>query len=286
VNRVENNILNQQDDVSWGPNQTFKFPKTGGTGAVWKALALTIPNACKQLNTSVETIDFDSQIARLKSGKEIKYQHLISTMPLDLLCSIGNDPQLKIDSQKLTHSSTHIIGLGLKGQVPESLKGKCWMYFPESNCPFYRVTVFSYYSPQNVPDSARYWSLMLEVSESPVKPVDSDRILEQTIQGAIATRLIKHSDQIESSWIRRFEHGYPTPFLGRDAILKKLLPVLEQKNVYSRGRFGAWKYEVSNQDHSYMQGVEVINRILGKINAEEGPEPTLNRPKFVNTRIK
>jgi hypothetical protein len=32
--------------------------------------------------------------------------------------------------------------------------------------------------------------------------------------------------------------------------------------VFSRGRFGAWKYEVSNQDHSLMQGVEVVNRLI------------------------
>jgi hypothetical protein len=32
--------------------------------------------------------------------------------------------------------------------------------------------------------------------------------------------------------------------------------------VYSRGRFGAWKYEVGNMDHSFMQGVEVVERIF------------------------
>ncbi|MDB5295227.1 MAG: UDP-galactopyranose mutase, partial [Phycisphaerales bacterium] len=39
-------------------------------------------------------------------------------------------------------------------------------------------------------------------------------------------------------------------------------PYLEQHAVYSRGRFGMWKYEVANTDHSLMQGVELVNRLI------------------------
>jgi hypothetical protein len=56
--------------------------------------------------------------------------------------------------------------------------------------------------------------------------------------------------------------AYPTPGLERDAALAEIVPFFEAKGVYSRGRFGLWKYEVSNQDHSFMQGVEAVERIV------------------------
>ena len=46
-------------------------------------------------------------------------------------------------------SSSHIVGIGLRGSCPHGLK--CWLYFPEDNCPFYRTTVFSHYAPKNCP---------------------------------------------------------------------------------------------------------------------------------------
>lgn len=35
--------------------------------------------------------------------------------------------------------------------VCSPLGSKCWMYFPEANCPFYRATVFSNYAEGNCP---------------------------------------------------------------------------------------------------------------------------------------
>ena len=50
-------------------------------------------------------------------------------------------------------------------------------------------------------------------------------------------------------------------------MLATVLPALEEKGILSRGRFGAWRYEVSNQDHSCMQGVEAVDKVL--LDAEE-----------------
>jgi hypothetical protein len=43
---------------------------------------------------------------------------------------------------------------------------------------------------------------------------------------------------------RRLEHGYPTPSLARDSVLAQALPWLRERGIWSRGRFGSYKYEV------------------------------------------
>lgn len=87
---------------------------------------------------------------------------------------------------------------------------------------------------------------MFEISEShPYKPVNIETIVEETIKGAIATLLMKPEDEIVSIYHRRLEHGYPTPSLERDGVLEKALPFLKEHNVWSRGRFGCYKYEVN-----------------------------------------
>lgn len=179
----------------------------------------------------------------------------------------------------MKYSTVHVVGIGLKGECPPNLSTKCWMYFPEDNCPFYRATVFSNYSPNNVPRHSKFWSLMLEISESPIKSVDRGAVIDSVIDGLLASRLISTKADVCDTWHYIAEHGYPTPFLDRDRISGFLNASLERRQVFSRGRFGAWKYEVSNQDHSFMQGVEIVDRLGLSV-----PEITLNHPSVVNGR--
>ena len=62
-------------------------------------------------------------------------------------------------------------------------------------------------------------------------------------------------------------------------MLKELLPKLQDMDILSRGRFGSWRYEVGNQDHSFMLGVEATDHVVNG-----AAELTLNYPDFVNTR--
>ena len=281
--RVVDNMRADRDDVSWGPNNRFRFPRRGGTGAIWRRLAAQLEQSAPgrlRFGRRLAAIDTSRHVATFADGARVRYDRLLTTIPLDVLVSSSDLAGILAQpASNLRYSSTHVIGVGLHGRTPAHLATKCWMYFPESDCPFYRVTHFSSYSPNNVPDISRCWSLMAEVAESPHKPVDAGRVEADTIDGLVRTGLVGAPAQVHHTWHRRLPRGYPTPSRGRDRALAAILPAFESRGVYSRGRFGAWKYEVSNQDHSFAQGVECVNFLL-----DGTPETTLHHPEIVNAR--
>jgi protoporphyrinogen oxidase len=300
---VTQNVILQKTAGNWGPNATFRFPARDGTGGIWIAVANTIPKEKKRFGKkgTVKKVNADKKQVLMEDGTTIHYQRLVSTMAVDALVESMEDQKLVDLSKDLFFSSTHVIGVGVRGSRPERIGDKCWLYFPEDNCPFYRATIFSNYSPYNQPQKdaklptlqlangsrrqsmqakeGPYWSIMLEVSESSMKPVNQETLLKECIQGLVNTEMLKPDDEIVSTYIRRFDHGYPTPSLEREGVLKQLLPALQEKGIWSRGRFGSWRYEVGNQDHSFMLGVEAVDNIVNG-----AVELTLNYPDFVNGR--
>jgi protoporphyrinogen oxidase len=269
VDRAIKNVVMGTDDFGWGPNNQFKFPLKGGTGAFYRAFEPVLGDHLK-LNKKVDFINAAKKEIHFVSGERVSYDVLISTLPLDRLCNDmlnGSVPQhLKKAAAGLKHSGGYMVGIGIKQPCPST---KSWMYFPESNCPFYRVTYLSNYSPYMTPDNATHYSLLTETSYSTFKEESKETIVEKTIAGLINAGMLKEEDRkdIVSTWLFDAKYSYPTPTVDRDAILAQVIPFLENElSIYSRGRFGMWKYEVANTDHSLMQGVEVVNRlVLGEV---------------------
>ena len=280
-------------DSAWGPNNFFRYPKYKGTGGIWQALADRLPPMWFKFKHKVIGLNIDKRTVTVEKGipayslQELQFDTVISTVPLDIFVNMitGRDESLKEMKEftsQLVYTHTHVIGIALTGQPPPILLHKSWMYFPDADAPFYRITVFSSYSDDHVPEPGKQWSLMCEAAE-PQRNSNSENwtkgnLINATIQALIGYGLIS-LDMIVSKYYRRLDHGYPVPSINREAILDKVQPWLQSKGIYSRGRFGGWRYEVSNQDHSFMQGVEVIDRLLRGI-----PEETYFDSNLVNSR--
>ncbi len=264
------NVKAGRDDDGYGANATFTFPKSGGTGELWRRLAESLPQDKLRFGAAATGLDVQKRACRLADGSEIEYGHLIWTAPLTELVGLAGLAELEAVAGKLEHNSAEILGLGLAGSPPESVREKSWMYFPEPRCPFYRVTVFSNYSPDNVPHPGETWSLMLEVARKPNWPSKPEELWSKVTQAIRSEGLVAAEAGVVSRWHRTLSYAYPLPTVGRDAALAEIVPALEEKSIYPRGRFGAWRYEVGNMDHCFMQGLEVVGRIL-----DGEPEPVL-----------
>lgn len=302
IERALKNVILGTDDFGWGPNNQFKFPLRGGTGEFYKRFGRVLGYADSggtgsslpvsgvqdghiHLNKSVQSIDIDRKVITFTDGTRETYDVLVSAMPLDVLCgqilkqdARSSGPhgksldEIATTAAGLKHSSGYMVGIGLKSRTPGggTPDTKSWMYFPEDNCPFYRVTYLSNYSPNMTPDKDNYYSLLCEVSESALRPTpgregaDHDAVIEQCITGLENAGLLDPGERanIVSRWCYYADYSYPTPTVDRDEILAEVIPWLEERDIYSRGRFGMWKYEVANTDHTLMQGVELANRLL------------------------
>ena len=263
IPRVLGNVVLDRDDAGWGPNSTFKYPRHGGTGGLFERMQPYVQENLR-LNTPIKGVDIERKEVILADDSREPYDILLNTTPIDLLVkSISGEvpDDVRCQASRLRHSGSYIVGVGIKQPAPSE---KCWMYFPEDNAPFYRATYLSNYSPEVVPDAATHYSLLAEISHSEFKPVDRTTVVEETIQGMINTQLLKASDRedIVDAYLIERDYTYPTPSTERDAALKVLHPWFESRDIYSRGRFGAWRYEVGNMDHSVAQGVEWVNRIV------------------------
>jgi protoporphyrinogen oxidase len=262
--RLLKNVLYGQDDVGWGPNSKFRFPLHGGTGEIYRRMAARFPDKIFHKKMLAE-VDPARRTVSFADGTGDTYDVLISTVPLDrLVQEMKNvDSELLDASNDLHHNNLLVLGLGLKKKIET---GRCWIYFAEKEMPCYRATYFSHYSPNNVPDgdTETYSSLMCEMSFRVGETPDPNTIMDQVIAGLIRATMLEESDRakIVSRYHRLISYSYPIPTLNRDRALGLLQPVLMMQGIYSRGRFGSWRYEIGNMDHSVMMGVEAVNHIL------------------------
>ena len=285
LERILTNVILGQSDKGWGPNNKFKYPMYGGTGGLYAPFVKYIGDHL-HLGKTVVSVDSHQKQVTFSDGDVVSYDILLTTLPLDLLVSKMVQPPDEIveATHGLHHSSGLIVGVGVKRTTDSE---KCWMYFPEDTSPYYRVTYLSNYSPYMVPQDNDYFTLLSETSYSEHKPENKATIIDRVIQGFLNTKLIEPEDLdlIASTYIIDVDYSYPVPTLDRNLALSTIQPWLMQQGIYSRGRFGGWKYEIGNMDHSVMQGVELVNHwLLGEdeITWQHVPAATENQQRIAH----
>ena len=278
LTRILRNFVMHADDLGWTPETRVAYPAAGGSGAIWKAIASSIPAEKMLLGTRITAVSLAAKTATLSNGEVVQWERMVSSIPLDvLLGSIPERPELAAKAKRFVRARSRLFGFGVTGALPAKYAGLHSCQVTDADVPFWRLNFPMTVSQGNGP--AGCYSMLCEVSEPASEaPRTASELRAQVERSLRDMGLLGSAEQtIVSRWEFTVEHGYPVPFLGRDELLAEVQPVLDAAGLYSRGRFGSWRYEISNQDHAYMQGVEAVRRILFRL-----PEETFGDSLAVN----
>lgn len=259
--RALRSVLLAEDDLGWGPNNTFKFPKSGGTGEIYRRVADRLGDRVLFGREIVE-VDAERGVLVFSDGSVEEYGALVSTMPVDRLVDAVTDcpEQIAAAAASLEHTGVTVVGVGYEAPLAHDWS---WMYVADGSAPFYRVTNFGKYSPANVPggETPTYSSFLTETSFSAHRPKPEG--LEQAVlRGLAAGGLAPAGAPIASVHTIDVEYAYPVPTRDRDDALQAIQPWLLERGIYSRGRFGSWRYELGNMDHAVKMGVDVARFLV------------------------
>jgi protoporphyrinogen oxidase len=256
-------LIRREDDTAWGPNNRFAFPRLGGTGEIFRRLAARIGERRIRFGESAVGIDLGRRVITLGSSEVVHYGWLVWTGPLDQLIHLSCDSTAMVRRalKHLGHTSVTVVGIGYEAPVSDN---RSWLYFPEPEIPFYRLTNFAKYSPAHVPGgrTERYSSYMAEISRPSSAPPPDEASLVSRVDGWIRTLgLVPANAPVASTHVDDIAYAYPIPTTGRDQALAVIQPWLERQQILARGRFGSWRYERGNMDHAVKMGIDAARHI-------------------------
>jgi len=245
----------------WGPNSTFTYPGMGGIGEPFRRLAKRLPDI--RYRHRIARIDLGRRTLLLDSGDRLGFDQLITTMPLTKLVDalVECPATIRSAARVLRHNQVLVVGIGATGRVDPSWH---WMYFPDPEYPYYRITNMGLFSARNMPEPRdEHVSFLAETALPAGTPWPArDDAVRDTISGLVRSGLLDDPARVVSTYVREVPMAYPIPTLDRTDAVATILEYLERHDVYSRGRFGIWMYEYGNMDHAIKMGTDVARYLL------------------------
>jgi protoporphyrinogen oxidase len=221
----------------YGYNSIFYYPKLNGCGALIDGLTKNIK---VNLNSKTQKIDVKNKIVLCSYGKVYKYNRIVSTQALpELLNQITNLPSnVKSAAKNLLSNSVRCVNISVKSEkgIPKKLKDKHWIYFPESQFPFYRAGIYSNVNAANAPKGS--YSFYVEFSSLN----ENYKNVENLLDDFKKLGFIRKKDKIAAVNIIDMPYAYVIFDDKRKKSLQIIKEFLKECGIFSIGRYGAWEY--------------------------------------------
>jgi UDP-galactopyranose mutase len=240
-----------------GPNARFGYPLRGGFQALMDGFLPHLKGEL-QLGTRVVSVSPVRHTATLDDGSTVRYEHLISTMPLPRLVALTGDEapaEVREAAAALRHVSVRCVNIGV-GR--ENVTDKHWIYYPESTV-FHRIFVQGNASPHCNPPGG--FGFTCEITYSPSKPLpcEGEALIRRCIDDAIAVGFIRADDPILAANEVDLPIAYVVYDHGRAENVERIRSWLEGHDVILAGRYSEWEYY--NSDHAFIAGMKAARAV-------------------------
>jgi UDP-galactopyranose mutase len=231
------------------------YPAKGGFGEISVALAQRVPHL--RLKSNVISVDTTAKELKTEDGSTIKWQQLISTLPIDQLIKMSTDVPAAIQQgiNSLERLPLALIMVVVDHPVDTDIQR---IYSADSRCPAHKI-VLNHNSSDYLRSKPRH-GIMGEVSMINAKPSTAE--LERSfVESLLALKLIRSIDEIKSVSTTYLEYGYPVPTLNRVDTIATTKDWLLRSGIHTLGRFGEWAY--INADEAIFRGLRLGKNLAG-----------------------
>jgi UDP-galactopyranose mutase len=248
-------------DRRYGPNQEFWYPARGGIAALADALLTYIVGERLWLGTEAVAVDGGQRLVLLADGRRVRYDRLISTIPLPNLVQLlgGAVPAaVRRQGSSLNSNAVHTVNLGLEGTDLATVGSMHWVYFPEDITVFHRLSLPRNFSASLVPEGC--CSMQLEISESRYRPRDRSLLIQEALDGLVRVGILEEGEarptqqggRVRIARLQTLNPAYVIYDLAHRENTKSIRSHLRRMGISTHGRFGEWEY--LNMDAAILSG--------------------------------
>jgi protoporphyrinogen oxidase len=250
---VEEMVRGAQGKVEreYGPNAYFQYPRVGGIGAIPNAFAKRVTDI--SLNSNVHEIRpngkrLDVLYTRNREPKRLEADRVLSSIPLpEVVKMIKSAPEDVVKaSERLVYNSLACFNIGV---YREAINDKHWLYFPEKEYIFNRISFPMNLSPETTPRNKS--SIVVEATYRGAKP-DPEETKERVREGLIRAEILREQDELDVFDAFDFKYAYVIYNQQHEGNVNLIQSYLESLRVSSMGRFGEWEY--LNMDKAILSG--------------------------------
>jgi protoporphyrinogen oxidase len=218
----------------------MRYPKEGGYKAFIAPLI-----ADSEIRTGHEAVAIDTaqRTVRFANGATVRYQSLVSTLPLPLLARLAHDIPADVaqSAAQLKATSIDLISVGFNKPLIKDL----WFYIYDDDILASRAYSPSVKSPENAPEGCS--SLQFEIYSRGEESRHEPQALIENTRHALAKMSICQPEDIVFVDHRLLRFGNVIFDRGMEANRRRVLDWTREAGIASCGRFGEWDYLWSNQ---------------------------------------